>query len=613
MASRPEDPKTANESPDESEAPEGAAIEPVGSDPDTEEGDRTGLHPAAENIIALFGGIRPMAHKLSIPVTTVQGWKKRGVIPEARHTDIMIAAEAHGIVIEPAELRAAAGSDEGDRLDGPSLADGTATAVEAEEVTAADVDQTAGDREATRQARDDGAPVAADASEDRSAAVAPVPVERRGGGVWLAALIAIVAAAAAITVPWWGPRYVPDLWQTADTAGLSDRIAAVEGQVGTAPTQAVPAQAVPAQAALDDVVARLEAIDERLAALEAAPAGADAGTAGAEGLADAMAGLEARLDALEAAGGSADPAAADAAAALAARVGELEAMVADVTEPPLGAEPERVAELADRVASLEQGLAGAGATADIAATLDPLVREVAQAQAAARALTDRVDAVDSRVAVAVDELAAALAAFDARLAGVETIGERVSRGLAAEQTLALAFGQLREQLDRQEPFAVAYATILNVVASDPDLVIVLEPLAGRAATGVPTRADLSGRFPDLANGILAAAAAVEDPDWVDTVVANVRGLVTVRRAPGLIAGDDPDAILARAEYHLENGALDAAVAEMETLDADLTEAGATWVGDARARMAAETALTALAAAISDRLTTGSDAGGGAIQ
>ena len=31
----------------------------------------------AEEVIKLFGGIRPMASKMDVPVTTVQGWKNQ--------------------------------------------------------------------------------------------------------------------------------------------------------------------------------------------------------------------------------------------------------------------------------------------------------------------------------------------------------------------------------------------------------------------------------------------------------------------------------------------------------------------------------------------------------
>jgi len=57
-------------------------------------------------IIDRFGGIRPMATKLAAPVTTVQGWKKRGIIPQARHADILAAANREGIALDPAELAA---------------------------------------------------------------------------------------------------------------------------------------------------------------------------------------------------------------------------------------------------------------------------------------------------------------------------------------------------------------------------------------------------------------------------------------------------------------------------------------------------------------------------
>ena len=57
-------------------------------------------------IIDRFGGIRPMATKLATPVTTVQGWKKRGIIPQNRHPEILMAAQREGIALEPEELAA---------------------------------------------------------------------------------------------------------------------------------------------------------------------------------------------------------------------------------------------------------------------------------------------------------------------------------------------------------------------------------------------------------------------------------------------------------------------------------------------------------------------------
>ena len=47
-----------------------------------------------------------MATKLGAPVTTVQGWKKRGLIPQARHADILAAARREGIALDSSELAA---------------------------------------------------------------------------------------------------------------------------------------------------------------------------------------------------------------------------------------------------------------------------------------------------------------------------------------------------------------------------------------------------------------------------------------------------------------------------------------------------------------------------
>lgn len=56
-----------------------------------------GTFPAVDAVIAAFGGIRPMATKLGISFTTVQGWKTRGQIPAARWPEVEAAAIANGI------------------------------------------------------------------------------------------------------------------------------------------------------------------------------------------------------------------------------------------------------------------------------------------------------------------------------------------------------------------------------------------------------------------------------------------------------------------------------------------------------------------------------------
>lgn len=78
---------------------------------------------ACERVIQRFGGVRPMASKLEIPVTTVQGWKRRGAIPTTRGDDLRAAARSHGIPLDENELLAATRGDER----GPEAGDAGAT------------------------------------------------------------------------------------------------------------------------------------------------------------------------------------------------------------------------------------------------------------------------------------------------------------------------------------------------------------------------------------------------------------------------------------------------------------------------------------------------------
>lgn len=54
----------------------------------------------ASEIIERFGGIRPMAAKMGVAVTTIQGWKQRNSIPAARKDDLISAAKVHGVSLD---------------------------------------------------------------------------------------------------------------------------------------------------------------------------------------------------------------------------------------------------------------------------------------------------------------------------------------------------------------------------------------------------------------------------------------------------------------------------------------------------------------------------------
>ena len=70
-------------------------------------------------------------------------------------------------------------------------------------------------------------------------------------------------------------------------------------------------------------------------------------------------------------------------------------------------------------------------------------------------------------------------------------------------------------------------------------------------------------------------------------------LVSVRPVGEDVAGDDAAARVARAEAVLARSDLAGAVAELDGLGGEAAASAAPWLGDARARLDAETALAAL--------------------
>ena len=632
MAQRPEDPKPEDqtegkeaaetENQDGAAASQGGEAEVAGTETPSadasgsDDADSDASDGAAERIIAQFGGIRPMAHKLEVPVTTVQGWKKRGVIPEPRHAEIRQAAEARGIELDADVLRLAAGQDEAaagtqattDAQAPDGASDGTAEDASARDGeltqdsgTTAPAETTAAAGEPSPPVEDplSGRPSSVGDNERSAAATAaaatvpvapdqPSPSRSQGGGGWGAALVAVAAAIIAILVPLWGPTVLPSLWAPTDAGAV---IAELQSQ-GALPD---------VDAAISPVQTEVDALSERFEALETAggAAGGDnpAAAAAFQALLDRVTALEAavaevsvdtvddRVTALEG-------------AFAAASANEVDPAVVEALQARVDAVAADLAALNGAVDSVS------GAMPDVAAALSPVVSRIdahdtgiAAAQAAAASAQTAADAADG-----------AIDALSGRVSAVEAVANRVAAGLDEEQALSIAFGQFREDVATDSSFAVSYATLANLLADHPDLAATLAPLSDRAASGIATRAALASQFPDLANEVLIADRTTSDPSDLDIMIENLQSLVTIRRAPDLSAGDRPSQVLSRAEFHVRNGDLAEAIAEMAALEGRAGEAAAAWIGEVRARLDADAALDAIGRIIIERLAAGAETG-----
>ncbi|MGO4125671.1 uroporphyrinogen-III synthase [Inquilinus sp. YAF38] len=292
-----------------------------------------------ERVIEAFGGIRPMAAKLTVPVTTVQGWKRRNAIPEQRHADILAAAKTHGIALDPAEL--------------------------------------ARTRPATPE---EGTPEPAELSEPENPpgpprvgppTVPPPPPAEPPGNVarsaWTAAIVAIVAAAISATAPVWSPKIFGSASPAPAPQGspnLGDRIAFIEKRLADLPSGTAEA--------IDGVSKRVEALEK--------PAGGPIDPAAIEkGRAD----LAARVDAIQQK--------LDQLAGTAPQQAQPQQQPAPAAPAPA---PEAVAALEARVAALESAQAAVKTLGDTVATLSSGSQANGSTLAA---LQQQVDAVKTTV------------------------------------------------------------------------------------------------------------------------------------------------------------------------------------------------------------------------
>jgi hypothetical protein len=276
-----------------------------------------------------------------------------------------------------------------------------------------------------------------------------------------------------------------------------------------------------------------------------------------------------------------------------------------------------VAALEPRIAAIESR------TAAIAAGADDLAKRIDALEAASRATGDRIGKVETTLAArpeaptanmdqVLDDLMARLERVEAavakggnltppaglaeiagRVAALENSTAAMSQRLAVLQARpsaatesekaarALAIGTLRQAAGEGAPFAGNLA-MLQALGLDETDIAALRPLAEK---GAPPKSELAGAFPEVADRILAASAAI-DPNagFFDRLAGFARGLVTVRPTTP-IAGDTPDAIVSRMQAAVDRGDLAPALAERNGLPDNGKAVSAAWAQGAADRLA----------------------------
>jgi len=290
---------------------------------------------------------------------------------------------------------------------------------------------------------------------------------------------------------------------------------------------------------------------------------------------------------------------------IAALQSELDSLKGAVASPATAAIPDEVtagiAQLGDRLQALEQSTTGTGdRIGKIETRLDAAESRPVTGDAASAGALDairremegyRVEIGEQMKAVeaAKGEIGAAAEAAAAKVATVEAEAERLRNEATAAAQEAARTGSLSLILSALESGSAIDAPLAELKAAGVEVPAAL----AEQAQGVPTLASLKESFPEAARAALAVT--VRDASGNDTlgrITAFFRSQSGARSlAPR--AGDDPDAILSRAEANLRAGDLAQTLTELAGLPENGRAVMAEWIARAERRQVAVKAAETL--------------------
>ena len=522
----------------------------------------------AARVIEAFGGIRPMAKKLGVAVTTVQGWKERNAIPIRRLDELRAAAQREGIDLGAMAVpkNEAPGDPSGGGSAAPPGMEAPPADYPARDNQARDNQVGAGPVEAEPMRAEKVVNTPSGVRESAGAAAGPTvdaaPAQPPGrnrafafglGFAGMLALGALIGWAVAAQFAGTGPDR-----ETA--AAFEKRIAAAENAAAEARSAAT---AAGSQAAA--LAQRLMAAE---AAAEALAGKVDARNGGAalKTLGDSVAALKADLEALRrsVAAVQADEGPAKLAADLAGlreSVAELRKAAAEAAKRTAGRDGEEKAVRA-ALGDLSQGL---------------------------EALSDRVAALDPNRLANAEK---ALSGLAARIAAAETRMAALKAGGGAAGTV-VALSQLRAAAASGRPYGAALAVARTLAGGNESAAAILKALEPAASGGAPVLPVLQRQFDALSARLVAADDPAQGESWIGGAWSRLKSTVVVRRTGRRVTGDSIPALVAQAEVRLADGDLPGAIALVRRTPEAAQNTAAEWLSAAERRAGVDAALARL--------------------
>lgn len=494
-----------------------------------EKGQDSGAINNATDIIERFGGIRPMATKMAVPVTTVQGWKKRNVIPGNRRNDVLRAAQSNNIDISDIIEKEAANENGTAQIH-------TVTAHDPYVAPSASRDFSAEIKTALRTGK------AADEKHDRAVAAGQETfahedsmikkiraAERRA--VQKSALVSLLLLgvtgmiAAVLLLP-----------VQNQVASFGQRLSSVESDLENRRGET---------SSLKDMLP--EEWQERLGMMEEQVA------LGREKVSMLSAAVENLM--------------VNGAQPLAARIGALEQKVQTLT----------------------------GGSTDITAWLDKF-RTLLQSAEGQQQISGTIAALNgiAQTLHNTGDFDTALQNAKQQDATLSATFEGVSDSDLKAAALLVGLAQLRTSLNRNAPFEEDLVLLQKMLGeNDPALNEAVARLAPQAKRGVLSPAGLSDEFRTLAGDIVIASLKGEDVSMKERAMARLNDVLRIQKNGELVTGTDTQATVARAQKMMDEGNIEGAITELQTLQGDAANAAQPWMNEAQVTLQAQQVMAML--------------------
>lgn len=485
----------------------------------------------AEELIDRFGGIRPMSHKTDVPVTTIQGWKKRNSVPDNRTAEIIEAAREYGIDVQDI-LQDRGGGDENG---------GT----EASDIPAANQNEGdgAGDAHKTfaRVQENEDIMKKINELEEKLTAQQKSAVSST---LWMGVAVLVFGLAGFLFLFFRQPvpgenAAVPP----SELGAVREDLEQLQNDVETIKEE----QGFLAGLVPDDLGRRLQDLQ----------AEAQSARENVEGvLAEAQSASEAFL------GGNTEE--------LSARVAELEARLQELTSGPV------IGNLISRFQSWQDTESGQNRLDSSVNELNDLLATLGtQSEGGLEWSGDQVNSV--------------LQTAREQSTTLNETFEGVPQEELRAAALLLAMNQFRSALNRDnKPFEEDLALLQKLTGEDNEaLQASLEKLAPHAESGVLTVNGLSSELRSLAGEAVVASLQGEDVSIQERAQARFNEILQIEKDGELITGTPTQERLDLAQKELEAGDVEGAIEAVKSLEGPALELLQPWIDEAQATLSAQ--------------------------